>query len=162
MNDPNEPDPTGPLERIDAVHAHYITGPARVYEVHSVTATYADKPSYHDITAAIRTIPAELAPLTVSLKNLGSASWPDLYKLFTDKRWRPTKADRREAKRRKLAQRRAARALPHLPGRAWRVDFHLYNRSIADEARGVQTGPHPRTNYVHLPKRAEEHSDGLQ
>lgn len=133
---------------------------ARVYDVYSVKTTYAEP--LHDITTAIRTIPAALAPLTVSLKNLGSASWPDLYKLFTDKRWRPTKADRREAKRRKLAQRRAARALPHLHGRAWHLDFHLYNRSIADEARGIQTGPHPRTNYVHLPKRAEEHSDGLQ
>jgi hypothetical protein len=125
---------------------------ARTYEVHNVKATYADEP-FHDFTEAIRTIPAALAPLTVEFKKLGSASWPDLYKLFTDKTWRPTKADRRKAKRRKLAQRRAARSLPHLPGRAWHVDFNLYNWSIADEARGIQTGPHPRTNYVHIPKR---------
>jgi hypothetical protein len=127
---------------------------ARVYDVHSVKAIYAEP--LHDITTALRTIPAALAPLTVSLKNLGSASWPDLYKLFTDKTWRPTKAARREAKRRKLAQRRAARSLPHLPGRAWHVDFHLHNWSIADEARGIQTGPHPRTNYVHIPKRGTQ------
>jgi len=126
-------------------------GEPRTFTVHSIEPVYI-KP-LHDMADAIRTIPAAVAPLTVSLTNLGSApgEWALFYELFMGKRWRPTKTDRRKAKRRKLDQRRAARA-GREPGEDWRKAMDLYTWSVAETARGVKTRPHPRTGYVHIAK----------
>lgn len=124
-------------------------GEPRTYQVHSIEYEYIEPlPRFTD---PLRTIPAALGPVTVAFRQL-EASFAELYELITGIRWRPTKADRREAKRRKLGQRRAARARPHVPGRAWHEDMQLYRWPVAAVARGTKARPHPRTNYVHIIK----------
>lgn len=130
--------------------------------VRAVDITYTPSLNYLEglqrLSDGVRQVRNAFASFSVSLKGMNPGEANRLYELFTGRPLRPSKAARREAKRRKLGQRRAARSRPHLPGRVWHEDMHLYRRSIGSIARSRPSRPHPRTNHVHL-HMGDKHHD---